>query len=75
VETTRIVEVDPALLAAGDHNGSTFHQHRLFARMVRDGGAPAVSLRDGVAAVAMGLAAQEAIETGRPVEIGRMRGF
>lgn len=73
VETTRVVEVDPALLAAGDHHGSTFHQHRLFARMVRDGGAPAVSLRDGVAAVAMGLAAQEAIETGRPVEMALFR--
>ena len=29
------IPVDPTLLAAGDHNGSTFYQHAQFARMVR----------------------------------------
>jgi myo-inositol 2-dehydrogenase/D-chiro-inositol 1-dehydrogenase len=74
IETTTLAPVDPALLAAGDHHGSTFHQHRLFNAMVREGGAPAVTLRDGILAVAMGLAAQESIATGRPVAMADVLG-
>ena len=62
------VPVDPTVLRAGDHHGATFYQHRAFARMVREGGAPAVSLRDGAMAVEMGLAAETSIRTGEPVE-------
>lgn len=56
----RLVEVpvDPALLAAGDHNGSTFYQHRRFADVVRGKGAVEVTLDDGWKAAAMGMAAQ-----------------
>ena len=61
------VPVDQDVLAAGEHHGSTFYQHRAFARMVREGGAPAVSLHDGAMAVAMGLAAETSVRTGRPV--------
>ena len=61
------VPVDDALLRAGDHHGSTFYQHRAFARMVREGGRPAVSLRDGAVAVEIGLAAERSIATGEPV--------
>ena len=67
---SREVPVDPTLLAAGDHNGSTFYQHRLFAELVRKGqGAPEVSLTDGAWAVAMGLAAQTAADEHRVVEM------
>ncbi|WP_338144792.1 Gfo/Idh/MocA family oxidoreductase [Fertoeibacter niger] len=61
------VPVDPALLAAGDHNGSTYYQHAGFNRAARGEQAPAVTLTDGWWAVAMGLAAQESARTGRAV--------
>ncbi len=67
------VPVDPELLEAGDHNGSTFYQHQKFLALVRgERAAPEVSLADGWAAVAMGLAAQESAATGRVVEISRV---
>ncbi len=72
---SREVPVDATLLAAGDHNGSTFYQHRLFADLVRKGqGAPEVSLADGAWAVAMGLAAQAAAAEGRVVDMGEFMG-
>ncbi|MFP7571860.1 Gfo/Idh/MocA family protein [Marivita sp. S2033] len=54
------VPVDPMLLDAGDHNGSTYYQHARFLDLVRNGGAPEVSMDDGAWAVRMGLAAQNA---------------
>ena len=60
------VPVDPQLLNAGDHNGSTFYQHQGF-RASLDGGPIEVSLSDGAWAVRMGLAAQESIATGRAI--------
>lgn len=61
------VPVDPALLAAGDHNGSTFYQLRHFANVVANGAGPQVSLDDGWWAVAIGKAAQISARTGRVV--------
>lgn len=63
------VPVDPALLAAGDHNGSTFYQHQGFARVVRGEQPPDVTLDDGWWAVAMGMAAQQSAATGQAVQI------
>ena len=63
------VPVDPALLAAGDHNGSTFYQHQGFARSALTANPPEVSLTDGWWAVAMGLAAQRAATEGRVVDL------
>lgn len=57
------IPIDPTILDAGDHNGSTFYQHVLFQRAVRGEIAPEVSLADGARAVQMGLAAQEAART------------
>ncbi len=63
------IPVDPTLLEAGDHNGSTYYQHQRFAALVRgEAQAPEVSLNDGWAAVAMGLAAQESARTGQSVD-------
>jgi predicted dehydrogenase len=62
------VPVDPLLLAAGDHNGSTFYQHRHFAGVVTNGESPQVSLEDGWWAVAMGKAAQLSARTGQAVQ-------
>ena len=61
------VPVDPTLLAAGDHNGSTFYQHQRFLRVVRENGPVEVNLRDGAWAVVMGMAAQESAATGQAV--------
>jgi len=61
------IPVDPTILAAGDHNGSTFYQHQKFVDMVRNDGQPEVSLNDGMWAVRMGQAAQESASTSQAV--------
>jgi predicted dehydrogenase len=63
------VPVDPALLAAGDHNGATFYQHERFAAAARGFGPVEVSLADGLRAVRVGLAAQHSALTGRAVDL------
>ena len=59
--------VDPTLLAAGDHNGSTFYQHQKFNDAVRGKGRVEVTPADGAKAVELGLAAQESAITGQTV--------
>ncbi len=61
------VPVDPLLLAAGDHNGSTFYQHSNFAKVVAAGNRPEVGLEDGWWAVAIGKAAQLSAAEGRVI--------
>lgn len=68
------IAVDPALLAAGDHNGSTYYQHARFADVVRGQGKVEISLDDGIWAVLMGIAAQESARAGRAMAISD-RGF
>ena len=63
------VPVDPTLLEAGDHNGSTFYQHVKFLEVVRGEAEPEVTLNDGAMAVKMGLAAQKSAETGEAVRL------
>lgn len=63
------IPVDPTLLAAGDHNGSTFYQHQRFNAVLRGDGVVEVTLADGAKAVAMGLAAQESARTGQAVTL------
>lgn len=64
------VPVDPTLLAAGDHNGSTFYQHQKFRAAVLGDGPVEVNLDDGMWAVAIGIAAQQSAATGRSVTLG-----
>lgn len=67
------VPVDPDLLEAGDHNGSTFYQHRKFLELVRGTRpTPEVTLKDGRMAVLMGLAAQISIKEHRVVELSEL---
>ena len=63
------VPVDPIALAAGDHNGSTLYQHQRFNAVVRGQGHIEVNLEDGLAAVLMGLAAQESARTGQAISL------
>jgi myo-inositol 2-dehydrogenase / D-chiro-inositol 1-dehydrogenase len=69
------IPVDPALLAAGDHNGSTFYQHQKFFDMAlahKSGdisAKPEVSLADGLKAVVIGLAAEESAKTGVAISL------
>ena len=66
---TITVPVDPKLLEAGDHNGSTFYQHERFARVLRGEQSVEVSLQDGLKAVLIGLAAHRSIETGKAIDL------
>lgn len=61
------IPVDPALLAAGDHNGSTFYQHQGFQRAATGVQLPEVSFEDGWWAATMGHAAQQSAVTGHAV--------
>ncbi len=61
------IAVDPDILHAGDHHGSTFYQHQRFLKLLEDGGQPEVSLRDGMIAVAVGAAAEESARTGQAI--------
>ncbi|WP_187429852.1 Inositol 2-dehydrogenase/D-chiro-inositol 3-dehydrogenase [Roseobacter fucihabitans] len=64
------IPVDQTLLAAGDHNGATFYQHRGFLELVQTPGArPEVSFEDGLWAVEMGMAAQLSASTRRAVDL------
>jgi myo-inositol 2-dehydrogenase / D-chiro-inositol 1-dehydrogenase len=69
------IPVDPALLAAGDHNGSTFYQHQKFFDVVRQFKAgntsarPEVTLTDGLKAVVIGLAAEQSAKTGAAISL------
>jgi hypothetical protein len=67
---TRIdTPVPTALLAAGDHNGSTFYQHQRFQAAVLGGLSAEVGLQDGIWAVRMGQAAQKSALEKRVIEL------
>ncbi|MDX8349473.1 Gfo/Idh/MocA family oxidoreductase [Cognatiyoonia sp. IB215446] len=61
------IPVDPKLLEAGDHNGSTFYQHQRFNAVVRGEGNVEVTLADGARAIEIGHAAQESARQGQAV--------
>jgi predicted dehydrogenase len=61
------VPVDDALLNAGFHHGSTYYQHLRFQEAIRGGRPAEVSARDGLFAVAMGVAAERSVAEGRPI--------
>lgn len=63
------IAVDLTLLMAGDHNGSTFYQHRHFTEAVAGQQSVEVSLEDGWWAVAMGHAAQQSAISGQAVTL------
>ncbi len=66
------VAVDRAVLAAGHHHGSTYFAHLAFLKALRTGGQAEVSAMDGLHSVAMGLAAEQSIVEGRPIEMSEL---
>ena len=64
-----VTSVDERILKSGAHHGSTYFQHQAFLRALREGTPPEVSARDGLLAVAMGLAAERSAAEGVPVEL------
>ncbi len=66
------VEVDAAVLAAGHHHGATYYQLRAFLEAAAGRGKVAVTAQDGVAAAAMGLAAERSAAEHRCVAIGEI---
>jgi predicted dehydrogenase len=66
------VPVPEAASKAGSHHGASYYQHLDFQRALREGKPATVSARDGLMAVAMGLAAQRSIEEGRPVMMSEL---
>lgn len=66
---TREIPITEELVQAGDHHGATFYQHQRFLDVVRGNSRPDVTVRDGVRAVEMGLAAQLSAGEHRAVEI------
>lgn len=63
------IPVDPELLAAGDHNGSTYYQHLGFYKAITEGTPVEVTVDDGLKAVVIGLAAQHSAATGQAVTL------
>jgi myo-inositol 2-dehydrogenase/D-chiro-inositol 1-dehydrogenase len=66
------VPVAPEILAAGHHHGSTYYQHLAFLKALRDGSPPEVSARDGLLAVAIGVAAEKSIRERRPIDMAEL---
>lgn len=65
----RPVEVDEAVLKAGDHHGSTYFQHVGFRKAMLEGGPIEVTLADGLKAVRIGLAAERSAREGRAISL------
>ena len=70
--TTEEIEVDEAILQAGDHHGSSFFQNQKFRNLVQSGhGTPDVSLEDGLWSVLVGEAAEKSARTGQAIELSK----
>ena len=60
---------DASVRHEGMHHGASYLEHVAFRDAILSGEAPAVTLRDGLMSVAVGVAAHRSIELGRPVDI------
>jgi len=66
------IPVEQRLLDAGFHHGSTYYQHVAFQRSIREQRPPEVDARDGLLAVAIGLAAERSAAEHRMVEMSEL---
>ena len=63
------IPVDPKLLEAGDHNGSTFYQHERFARVLRGEQIVEVTLQDSSRRQRQMCIRDSSIETGKAIDL------
>jgi predicted dehydrogenase len=71
---TTSVATDDRVAHQGLHHGSSYLEHLVFLSAVRTGAAPDVGLAEGLASVAVGIAAQRSIAEGRLVELAEVLG-
>ncbi len=62
-------EPDPRIAHRGLHHGASYIEHLLFLDAIRESRPPEVGVREGLASVALGVAAHRSIEEGRPIEM------
>ena len=67
-----VVETDAVALEAGSHHGSTFYEHQKFNAAVRGEGPVEVTAADGLAAVAIGAAAEISAREKRAVDMAEL---
>jgi myo-inositol 2-dehydrogenase / D-chiro-inositol 1-dehydrogenase len=60
---------DTNIRYGGQHFGASWIEHQRFAKAVREGLPPEISLEEGLRSVATGMAAHRSIETGLPVNM------
>ena len=63
------IAMDERVKHSGFHHGSSFLEHLEFIEAIREGKSPAVTTRDGLMSILVGLAGQQSIKTGQAVEI------
>lgn len=63
---------DPRVAHEGYHHGASYLEHVGFLNAIRTGGASAVTVEDGLWSVAVGVAAHQSIELGRPVTLAEL---
>ena len=68
------VATDERIAYTGHHHGASYVEHLEFLNAIRTGSSPAVTLADGMLAVAMGVAAHRSIDEARPVLLDEVIG-
>ena len=68
-EVDQFVVDDPRIAYAGLHEGASYLEHLDFLDAIRTGTPPAVTLADGLASVAVGVAAHRSITEFRPIPL------
>ncbi len=66
------VSDDERIRFHGGHHGASYLEHLDFCAAIRAGEAPAVTVEEGLWAVAMGVAAHRSIDEGRPVTLAEV---
>jgi myo-inositol 2-dehydrogenase/D-chiro-inositol 1-dehydrogenase len=66
------VPPDPRVKEVGFHHGASYLEHLNFTDAIRHGREPAVSVTDGLNSILLGVAGQQSIETGVPVDIAEL---
>jgi predicted dehydrogenase len=66
------VDADERVRYQGFHHGASYLEHLDFLDAIRSGRPPGVTARDGLLAVAVGIAAQQSIEEKLPVTLAEL---